>query len=1057
MRNGILLTSRGHRILNRFLPPALLVLLSLVITPALAQTIVRGTVKDENGATMPGVNVLLKNTTIGSATDANGAYSISVPDNNAVIVFSFIGYLTTEQTVGDRTTIDISLAPNVKELSEVVVVGYGTQQKSDITGALVSVGSREIREVPVANVQQALQGRAAGVEVQRVGTAPGATAQIRVRGERSILGSNDPLIVLDGIPYEGSLSDINQDEIATINVLKDASATAIYGSRGANGVVLINTKRGTTGENRLTFNTYAGVTSVARKYDLFNAEEYMAMRDASAWPNGYRAEEVEGMALGRETDWQDLMYQNGYITDNNLGVSGGTDKAQYALSGGYYKETTVLPGQDFQRFSVKATIDTQLGERVKIGLNTLNSLSIANGTQFVNQQPNTPGAYGGTMMYNILAGSPLMSPYTSTGEIFQRPAGNLDDAAQNYNPLFLKDNNNDWVDRVRRIRTFNSIFAEVKIVDGLKYRFNLGLDYNQQNYGQFRGQDSYFRPNNQVNQARVRNAENYSWTAENIVNYEKTFADAHRLNVTGLFSAQQSSGWFTQVTKEAVTADFIEFYNMGLADPAGQTVLDGGEETWGILSYMARANYAYKDKYLLTATYRRDGSSRLAEKWHQYPAFALGWNITNESFMAPVSVLSTLKLRVGYGQTSNQAVAPYTTLGGVTNSNGGVPIKYNYGPNTLVSGFIPNRIPDKTLDWEYTNTVNVGLDFGLFGDRVTGSIEWYKAKTDNLLYNVQMPITSGYQDAFQTNVGSMENKGLEIALSGTVLKSPGGFTWTADVNWFYNRNKIVSLNEGVDRVIGSGLFVGYPTTAIFDYTKLGIWQLGEESAATAWGQAPGQLKFADVGGPNGGPPDNLLTEDDRSVIGDQQADWQGGMTNRFTYKGFDLSFVIYARMGGTLISYLHAPNGAYLTNLNGQRNGLDVDYWTPTNATNWFPAPSSPLPGGAANGWSTLGYYDASFVKVRSINFGYTLPATWVDKINAQSVRLYVTAQNPFLLYCPYVTKYNGVDPEPTGQGATGTVATGGNIRTNGPNQNLIISASTPPTRSYIIGLNLTF
>lgn len=1031
----------------------LLVSCTLVLMSASlnAQILVKGKVVDENASGMPGVNIVLKGSSTGTTTDSDGNYSLQVPGDQSVLIFSFIGYVTQEETVNGRSTIDVSLTFSASELSEIVVVGYGTQKKSDVTGSLVSVSSEALREVPVANLQQALQGRAAGVEVQRVGTAPGADARIRVRGERSVYGSNDPLIVLDGIPYSGGLSDINQDEIATMNILKDASATAIYGSRGANGVILITTKRGVAGKTRLTFDSYYGITTVAKKYDLFNAEEYAAMRDYTAvW--AYRPEEVEGLALGRNTDWQDLMYQDGFITNHNIGVSGGTDEARFALGAGYFKETTILPGQDFERYSVKASIDTKIGKRLKLGVNSLNSVNFSNGTQFVNQQANTPGAFGGGILYNILSNSPLMPAYTANGEIFQRPAGNLDDASQNYSPLFLKDNNNNWVDRVRRLRTFNSLYAEYQILDGLTYRFNLGLNYSQQNSGQFQGRDSYFRTNNLFNRARVRNAEQYSWVAENILNYEKIFADKHRVTLTGLYSAQQDKGFSTQVTQEDITADFIEFYNLGLSNPEGQTVLAGDEETRGLLSYMGRVNYAYEDRYLFTFTYRRDGSSVLANKWHDYSAVAVGWNVLNESFMPTIPVLSNLKVRAGVGQTSNQSVAAYTTLGGINNSYQNVPIKYNFGTETEVSGYLPTRIPDKTLDWEYTQTSNIGLDFGLLDDRITGSIDAYKATTTNLLFPEFIPLSSGYPDSYLTNIGKIENKGIEIAVSGTAIKSSTGFQWDIDANWFMNRNKLLEIAPGIDRQIADGLFVGHPISAIYDYRKLGVWQLNEAAEAAEYGLVPGQLKLADLN--NDG---TINEEDDREVIGNQQAKWQGGITNRFTYKGFDLSIVTHMRIGGTLLSYLHAPNGAYLTNLTGQRNGLDVDYWTPTNPTNAFPAPGSSLPGGASTAWTTLAYYDASFVRIRSINFGYNLPSSLLDKVGAQAVRVYFTAQNPFLLFAPYVRDHNGLDPEPTGQGNTGAVATAPSFRTGGPNPNLIISASTPPTRSFIFGLNISF
>ncbi|MBX2966366.1 MAG: TonB-dependent receptor [Cyclobacteriaceae bacterium] len=1026
----------------------------LLTVTAFAQSTVRGKVTDESGSGLPGVNILIRGTTSGTTSDANGDYSLELPSgaDQATLVFSFIGYETQEVAVNGRSIVNVNMTVNAQTLSEVVVVGYGTQRKADVTGSLVSMRNTDLQEVPVANLQQALQGRMAGVEVQRIGTAPGATARIRIRGERSVLGSNDPLIVLDGIPYEGNLNDINPDEIASINVLKDASATAIYGSRGANGVMLITTKRGQAGETTLSFSSYVGVTTVAKKYPLLNAEEYQAMRDyTGVWP--YRPEEVEGIALGRNVDWQDLMYENGYITNHNLTLTGGTEQGSYSVGAGYFKETTILPGQDFERFSLRVSTDSKIGERIKIGLTSLNTVNYANGTQFVNPQPGNPGSFGGGIMYNILATSPLMPPYTENGEIFREPFGNLDDASANLNPLYIKSNNNDWTDRVRRLRTFNSAFAEIKIIDGLTYRFNLGLEYGQTNAAQFQGEGTYFRKLVD-SRAAVRNSENFSWTAENLLIYEKTFADDHRVTFTGLYSAQQTRSFATQANKDGITANFVEFYDMSIADPALAPVLSGGEQTRGLLSYMGRLNYAYKDRYLLTATFRRDGSSVLADQWHNYPAFAVGWNVINESFMQDVDVVSNLKIRVGYGRTSNQAVPPYTTLGGVVNTvgiaGGTVPLRYNYG-SQQVQGFLANRIPDKTLGWEYTTTSNIGVDFGFLNDRITGSVDYYNAQTTDLLFSLRLPITAGYEGLYLTNIGGMENKGLEVVLSGTILKLSNGFTWNADVNWYYNRNKLLKYLPGVDQDIANGLFVGHPITAIFDYEKIGIWQAHEADAALSYGQAPGQIKFRDVN------PDGVIDADDRHIIGSQQADWQGGITNRFNYKGFDLSFVTYIRQGGTLLSYLHAPNGAYLTNMTGQRSGLKVDYWTPDNPTNEFPAPGAALPGGASTGWTTLAYYDASFARVRSINLGYNLPKSVTSRIKAQNARVYFTAQNPFLLWSPYVSKHNGVDPEPTGQGATGIVATGGSLRTGGANPALVIAASTPPTRSFIFGLNLTF
>ncbi len=1027
---------------------------------------ITGRIVDSDGNPLPGVNVIEKGTTNGTVTDIDGNYSITVASENSILVFSSVGYVTEEVTVGTQATINLSLIENIEKLQEVVVVGYGTMKKSDVTGAIVSVNEKALSEVPSPNIQQALQGRAAGLEIQRIGTAPGAGAQIRVRGERSITGSNDPLIILDGIPYEGgSLNDINQNSIASVEILKDASATAIYGSRGANGVILITTKRGQAGASTISYSGYYGVTTVARKYDMFNAEEYAAMRDAGAGTWGYQPLEIESMLTGRSTNWQDLMYQNGYLTDHNITITGGTETSQFSVGGGYYKETTILAEQDFTRYSLRANLDSKLGDRIKVGLNTLNSINVANGTQFINQQPNNSGfensSYGGSIMFPILTLSPLMPPYDENGDILIRPGGNSEDRENQYNPLLVKENNNEWVDRTRRLRTFNTLYAEVDIVKGLKYRINLGLDYRQEEFDQFQGQDSYFRTRNQSARARVNNGDGWGYTVENLLLYQNTFAEKHSLNITGLFSAQEDHVHNTLVGKEGITADFIEFYDMSQASPDGALSLSGAESSWGLLSYMMRVNYGYNDRYLITLTGRADGSSRLAEKWHYYPAVSVGWNINREEFMRNVNAISVLKLRAGWGETSNQSVDPYSTLGGVAGyhyqGNSQVPIRYNYGTDQLVSGYTISSLPDKTLDWEYTRTTNVGLDFGLFSNRISGTIEGYYAKTYNLLYTVTLPITSGVSGNFLTNVGEIENKGFEITVSSVNLRTQSGFTWSTDINFFLNRNKILKLYRDIVRDVQAQLHVGYPLNAIYDYEKLGIWQLDEAEAAATYGQLPGQLKIADLNGDG-----NIEADNDRKVIGSGEAKWQGGMTNRFVFKGFDLSFVAYARIGGTLVSYLHQPTRGYVTIMDGRRNGLDVDYWTPENPTNWFTLPQATnnytiSPPNAATAWQTLGYYDATFVKIRSINLGYTIPSKITEKVKIKDLRVYVTAQNPFLLFSPYVSDYNGVDAEPTGTGTIGGVGIAGNLRTGGNNPALIIGPSTPPTRSFLFGLNVTF
>ncbi len=1012
---------------------------------------VTGTVTDEAGKGLPGVTISVNSSAL-ATSDAEGKYSISAPANST-LTFSYVGFTPAKYKIGNSdVVVNITLASLSKEMDQVVVVGYGTQKKKDVTGAVVSVSEKALKEVPVANLQQALQGRAAGLEAQSTSTSPGAGTQIRVRGVRTINGSSDPLIILDGIPYDGSLSDINPNDIASVDILKDASATVIYGSRGSNGVILLTTKRGKAGVARVTYNGYYGLGNVSFKYPVYNPDEYKALRGIGTYSSGYMPVEKIGMAEGRTTNWQDLMYKTAHKTDNNITVSGGSENgATYSLSAGYYKEDAVLPGQDYTRYSVRGTIDSRIGKRVKVGLNTMNSIAVTNGGQFVK--------YG--LMFPILSMSPLSVPDTN-GVMILSPAGNPNDGLT-YNPLLAKTNNNNWVDRTTRLRTFNSLYAEYEILQGLKYRFNLGLNYTHQEDNQFKGRDlpgsdirdvhNYFNAG-KASWAYVNNTPGWGYTVENLLYYDKTIREKHRINFTGLYSIQESHSHNTSVSKDSIDQDFIQFHNLGMSSPTNAAVVKGGEVSWALISYMARANYAFNDRYMLTVTYRRDGSSRLpaGHKWHDYLAASAGWNIMNEDFMQNVEGISALKLRAGFGQTSNQSINPYESLGSVSTTaylsqNKSTTYMYNFGP-MKVTGYNLNAIPNKDLDWEYTKTINLGLDFGLIQNRITGSIEYYQQKTYKILYNLPLPYSSGI-DHITSNIGNMENRGVEFSLSTINVKSNNnGFTWSTDLNLFFNKNKLTNLGDGSRENTNAQLFVGKSMTSIYDYNKLGIWQTFEGKEALKYNSSPGQLKLEDYN------QDGVIDNNDKYVIGNCDAALQGGMTNRFGYKNFDLSIVMYARFGGLLISQIHQPTALYLTNLIGDRNQMAVDYWTPMNPTNWFPCPSntvSPVTGAM----STLGYYNASFVKIRSINLGYTFESKLLKSINAQSARLYASVDNVATLFSPY-KKLTGIDPEGTGTGDQ-SVGGVGNIRSNSNNNYITIGASTPRTRTVLIGLNITF
>lgn len=1022
---------------------------------------IKGVIKNDSGQAVAKASIVIKGISGGTTSDELGNFELTAP-STATLVISSIGYVPSTIPVSGRTTIDIILSKTNSSLDQVVVVGYGTQRKKDVTGSVVSVSEQSLKEVPAVSLADALQGRAAGLDIQNVGTSPGSSTQIRIRGTRSISGSNAPLLILDGIPYDGDLNDINPDDIASVDILKDASATAIYGSRGSNGIILVTTRKGKAGETRIALTSYNGVGSPEYKYPVFNAAEYQAMRKASPWTQGYQPLELQSIADGTSTNWQNLMYQHSYKTSDNLSVYGGSDANTYSLNAGYYHETALLPGQDFTRYSVRGTVDTKIGKRIKLGLNSMNSVVVIDGSQFVN----------GGSMFPILALSPLMPAYVG-GKILKAPDGDVDDLGSTYNPLYLKHNNNDWVDKITRVKTFNSLYAEYQFIPGLKYRFNLGLSFTEEEDDQFQASDdstganpSFFRAG-QTSFASVNHQPSWGYTAENLLIYDKTFGRS-KINFTGLYSSQQFHQHNTYISQTGLNDNFTQFYNLGLANPSVPPTVSGNETSWALLSYMARINYVFDNRYMLTLTGRSDGSSRLANghKWHDYPAVSAGWNISDEQFMAWSSKwLSNLKLRAGFGQTSNQSINPYQSLGLVSNTFAGAVgplnnnnvIYYNYGP-TVVQGYNVETLPNPNLDWEYTKTINLGLDFGLLNNRISGTLDYYHQHTNKILYNVTLPASSGVSGPYTTNVGQMQNYGMELAVTSVNVKTRD-FSWSTDLNLFFNRNKLLSLSTGVTQDIANQLFVGHSMTAIYDYKKLGIWQTSEATQAAVYGSTPGQIKLADIAHTNG-----PLTTAAESVIGDGDAKLQGGMTNRFTYKNFDLSFSAYARFGGLLVSQIHQSFGDYLTNLDGKRSGIKVDYWQTGNPTNWFPDPNAKSLNQTTNAWSpvgtawtTLGYYSATFVKLQSINLGYNFAPNLIKRFGIQRFRLYATVDNVATLFSPF-KKQTGIDPTGTNAGSAG-VQNPGNLRAdNGTGNGMItINASTPTPRYFILGLNLTF
>ncbi len=1016
---------------------AMLVMI-LCALPGLAQNIpVKGQVVDETGQPVARASVTVKGGGAGVTANDNGEYEISVA-GNATLVISAINFASLEVPVNNRQTINITMAGMARTETEVIVVGYGTQRREAITGSVASINGDRMREVPAPNISQALQGRLAGVEMSQTSTRPGATMQIRVRGTRSLSADNNPLVVLDGIPFMGSLADINPNDVKSIEVLKDASATAIYGSRGANGVILVTTDKGVKNRPaRINYNGYTGTQEVFAKYPMMDGPTFVKLRAARGqYTNG--SDESDDV----NTDWQDLFYKTGLVTDHSISLSGGTETGSYNFGGGYHLNQGVVPTQQYKRYSLRGSLDQQVGKLFRFGFNTNNNFNQTDGSQ--------------VGLYNTLSMTPISNPYNPDGSLKRSIQMILDNQY-----VFTKDvierlhDNDQWLNETRGFASYNAIYGEVKapFLDGLKYRVNLGLDFIQLNNGAYTGYGvgDGLNPNTSSS-ASVDNRQTYHWTLENILSYDRTIGDRHSINVVALYAAEQSKYNRSNMAARDIPADAFEFYNLGQA--TGQLTIDPANQDyqlWGLKSVMGRVMYSYDNRYMISATVRSDGSSRLAEgkKWHTYPAISVGWNISNEAFMQNVSLVNMLKVRAGFGQTSNQAIAPYSTLGLLSTR------PYNFGPSTYGTGYYVSQLPNKDLGWEFSKTLNFGVDFSILNNRLSGTMEYYITKTEDVLLGLSLPPTSGVS-GYTANIGSTQNKGFELTLNGVILNNVNGWTWEAGVNFYTNKNKLTSLASGQTRDEANWWFVGHNINAIYDYKRIGLWQDKDQYLNILEpGGNIGMIKVEYTGDFNpDGTPVRAIGPADRQVL-DVDPDFQGGFNTRVSYKGFELGIVGTYRNGGILFSSIHGSSG-YLNLLTGRRNNIDVDYWTPDNTDAKYPNPAGIISGDNPKYGSTLSYFDGSFMKIRTITLGYDFSRSLI-KNQSVKMRMYFTVQNPFVMFSPF-HKESGLDPEPNSFGNE-NVASAGSISGN---QNLlrrmlIVGYNTPSTRNYIVGVNLTF
>jgi TonB-linked SusC/RagA family outer membrane protein len=1014
---------------------------------------VSGTVRDEAGNALVGVLVGVEGGNATAVTDATGAFTIQAPPQGRLTV-SYLGYVDQLIEVSGRTAIDIVCSPDSQVLEDVVVIGYGTQRREAVTGSVASVNAETIQQVQSGNITQALMGRVAGVNMVSVGGGPGSTQKIEIRGVRSLSANNDPLIVLDGIPYPGEINDINPSDIASIDILKDASSTAIYGSRGANGVIMITTNKGTRSRKpTINYDGYVGINTMFSRYPMMNGPEFVEYKKIALENGGTYAAFTgsEDSTGATSTDWQDLVLSNGLAQSHNVSISAPTNGGSYHFGASHYNEDGIMPTQDFWRIGLRGGFDQQVGKRIRVGMTTQNTFSERNGA-------------GMNIMGDLLTMNPTVSPWDENGEVvFNRFALNGTD--NNWNPLLILDNNGQRLDKIRAFASYNTMFGEIDIWGGIKYRVNLGANYRQSNQGTFRtGSPGYWSGNALgapgVSTASVDNRHNFNWSVENLLTFDRSFGK-HNINAVAMFSAEQTLYYRSNMSARGITIDQLQFYNLGFNTESIDIPSNNQEYSLrGLVSYMGRIMYSYDNKYMLSAALRSDGASVLApgHKWHTYPAVSVGWNIARENFMQNAAWLNILKLRVGYGQTSNQSINPYQTYGLMRSS------WYTWNGQG-VQGYTPNTVGNANLGWEFSETVNVGLDFSVLNGRLSGTVEYYNVKTKDLLMSRRPIPMSGIPGNYTSNVASTKSNGFELTLNGIIFENRNGWNWSAGINLYTNRSEITALSSGSDRDEANMWFVGESINAIYTYKKVGIFQTGEEAVAAASypNATPGTIKIAyNPDSPNpatfdaNGVPSRNIDASDRMIIGSTDANFQGGFNTMVGWKNLDLTVVGTFRQGGLLVSTLHAPN-SYLNMLTGRRGQLKVDYWTEENPTNAYPRPGSGSEVGGGNSdnpayGSTLQFFKNNYMKIRTITLGYNFRGNWLQHAGISNLRLYASVQNPFVLFSPY-TKETGLDPETNSYGNE-NMANQSNAL---PRRYVTLGYNVPSTRNYIFGLNLTF
>ena len=968
---------------------------------------VSGIVKDAGNNPLPGATVQIKGTQTGAITGDSGNYTIAIPadEEGRVLVFSFLGFQSKEVKFVNQTTIDVTLANDDQELDEVVVIGYGSTRKADLTGAVSRVNSDELNAFPTSNVLQALSGRAPGVQVIQNSGAPGGGVSVRIRGANSIQGDNDPLYVIDGFPFSGNPTNLNNSDIASIEILKDASSTAIYGSRGANGVVLITTKNGSGAGTIVEFDASYSVQSLRKKLNLMNGNQYAQLMNIQAENDGlnpyFTDAQVNGFREG--TDWQDEIFQQAPIKNTSLNVSGGGENTQFLVGGSIFQQDGIIKGSDYDRYSIRSSITHKISDKFKVNFNnTLSKLVTA-------RRDSDGGARGASMIGSALVASPLSTPFS--------PDRSINNLANDFpfispdivNPLY-------FINEQSTVITANVVLANaaisynpipeitIKISGGIENRDDRTDNYQSRNFINSNGN------------ASISTSQYVSRLNENTITYADVFNEKHDLNILAGFTYQDFTTKFLAGSGAGFLSDLFETDNLGAAETPG--IPTSGYANSVLLSYLGRVNYGFDNKYLFTASFRADGSSRYSEgnKWGYFPSGAVAWKVSEENFMKSQNTVSTLKIRSSWGLTGSQAISPYATL------NRLFPGFTVFG-DQLYNFLAPGSTLPGDLKWETTEQFDLGLDLGLWQDRIVLGADYYLKTTDDLLSTVRLPSSFGFTTTID-NVGSIENRGVELSLYAQIFSS--NFRWSLDGNISFNRNKVLSLNQGQPLLTN---FINVITVAdnfsiMEEGRPLGqFWGYQEDGYTES-----GAIRFKDLNN------DGNISEADKTYIGDPNPDFFYGFNSNMSFKGFQLDFFFQGLKGNDIMNVSAISSTMdYGQGLNMPEEVL-LDIWTPQNTDAKYPKISR----SSAARVSDRFVEDGSYLRLKNVLLAYNFPLKNPRGKFLQSLRIYASGQNLLTL-----TNYSWWDPEVNSKG--------------GDNRLGIDHFSYPIPKSYTVGVNATF